>query len=96
VVIALLAASFDVLGENYEEDTGTWCWIRGDINKQKRLLWMLFTGNGWEILTYVLTAVLYILLMFFMYRKVRIFILLHTETCTSRYSNPTTIGNTIV
>jgi hypothetical protein len=71
VVITLAAAFKNVLGEDLSISSGPWCWIRGCLEDQKTImLWMTVTGKGWEIMTYIVTAFLYIYLKYYMIRKV--------------------------
>ncbi|CAG2187480.1 GPR157 [Mytilus edulis] len=46
----------------YRGINGVWCWLSVTSKDQNRILWMLLAGKGWEILTYLITATLYILL----------------------------------
>ncbi|KAJ8320455.1 hypothetical protein KUTeg_002042 [Tegillarca granosa] len=70
-LIGIVAVSIGKLGEDKSQVSGGWCWISGDLTWKDKLFWMIFAGKGWEILTYVMTTNLYILLKFFTYRKRR-------------------------
>ncbi|XP_056005991.1 G-protein coupled receptor 157-like [Ostrea edulis] len=71
LVITLTAAFKNVLGEDLSIGSGPWCWIRGCLDQEKTILWMTVSGKGWEILTYIVTAFLYIYLKYYMIRKRR-------------------------
>lgn len=38
-----------------------WCWLRTSVPGQNMLFWQLLAGKAWEILSYIVTPVLYIL-----------------------------------
>ncbi|KAL5014708.1 hypothetical protein ScPMuIL_008978 [Solemya velum] len=61
-ILTIAAAGKGVLGDNHLEGTGSWCWIKGCIDHDERILWMLFTGKFWEVLTYLLAAWLFVVL----------------------------------
>jgi hypothetical protein len=68
-VIIFLAIENDVLGSDKTENvgTGTWCWLKRDIKDY--MFWMFLTGKGWELLCYLLTTSLYVLLKFYLVRR---------------------------
>ncbi|CAC5382258.1 GPR157 [Mytilus coruscus] len=74
-IITTVALKIGVLGrsESLQGINGVWCWLAVTSNNQNGILWMLLAGKGWEILTYLITATLYILLKGkgFFYRKRR-------------------------
>lgn len=59
VVITGLALSRGVLGDDKDHFTAGWCWIVYMHDSDRQLMWMWFTGKGWEIATYVLIAIFY-------------------------------------
>ncbi|XP_071143094.1 G-protein coupled receptor 157-like [Mytilus edulis] len=61
-VITSAALAYGVLGNNGFALNGVWCWLNKTSKDKYGILWMLLTGKGWEILTYLITASLYILL----------------------------------
>ncbi|XP_033763349.1 G-protein coupled receptor 157-like [Pecten maximus] len=69
VTITGVALGYGALGEDDYFGSGPWCWINRDVNN--RLMWKVVTGKGWEIMTYILTLVIYILLKFFKWRESR-------------------------
>ncbi|XP_062594340.1 G-protein coupled receptor 157-like [Saccostrea cucullata] len=71
VVITLVAAFKNVLGEDQYIGSGPWCWIKGCMNNSELILWMTLTGKGWEVMTYIITAFLYIYLKYYMIKKRR-------------------------
>ncbi|XP_045161541.2 G-protein coupled receptor 157-like [Mercenaria mercenaria] len=60
-IITVTALSLEVLGSDDSVGTGSWCWIRAEVNDHAQIVWMIMSGKGWEILCYVLTAGLYML-----------------------------------
>ncbi|XP_060573776.1 G-protein coupled receptor 157-like [Ruditapes philippinarum] len=68
-VIIFLAIENDVLGSDKTENvgTGTWCWLKRDVKDY--MFWMFLTGKGWELLCYLLTTSLYVLLKFYLLLK---------------------------
>ena len=76
VSITITAASKNVLGEDFSAGSGAWCWISACLTKKEQVIWMAVTGRGWEVLTYLVTAVTFILLKFYMLMKVRCHVLL--------------------
>ncbi|KAK3104830.1 hypothetical protein FSP39_011133 [Pinctada imbricata] len=75
MTVATIALKYDVLGEGYSVSSGPWCWVRDcpDLYTQtiNPVVWMAITGKAWEIATYILTCLLYILLKFLHFRRVR-------------------------
>ncbi|XP_062576052.1 G-protein coupled receptor 157-like [Saccostrea cucullata] len=71
LVITLVAAFKNVLGEDQYIGSGPWCWIKGCMDNSELILWMTLTGKGWEIMTYIITAFLYIYLKYYMIKKRR-------------------------
>ncbi|XP_033764215.1 G-protein coupled receptor 157-like isoform X2 [Pecten maximus] len=67
VTITSVALGYGALGEDDYSGSGPWCWINSDVNN--RLMWKVVAGKGWEILTYIITLVIYILLKFFKWRE---------------------------
>ncbi|KAL3887377.1 hypothetical protein ACJMK2_027319 [Sinanodonta woodiana] len=64
-IITLVAGLRGVLGRNSNSTTavtGSWCWIKNDLPYQERITWMLITGKGWEILCYILSFSILVLL----------------------------------
>ncbi|XP_056012409.1 G-protein coupled receptor 157-like [Ostrea edulis] len=62
-IIVISAVSAGALGEDSAEYSGPWCWVRDFPSKGERILWMLFAGKFWEILTYIITFVMFVLCM---------------------------------
>lgn len=71
VSITITAASKKVLGEDFSAGSGAWCWISACLTIKEQTIWMAVTGRGWEVLMYLITAVTFILLKFYMLKKVR-------------------------
>ena len=69
LLISVAAISAGVLGQSEDIDTAGWCWIAvkcdanttegGSCSRTKPVLWMLFTGKFWEIISYVLIMISY-------------------------------------
>lgn len=55
------ALGFDVLGDDKDLFSAGWCWIK-KMKSERQIMWMWFTGKGWEIATYLLIAVFYAVL----------------------------------
>ncbi|KAK3594991.1 hypothetical protein CHS0354_019921 [Potamilus streckersoni] len=68
--ITIIAVALDVLGEDYSIGTGSWCWIRSDLEPPVMMsIWMILAGKGWEILCYLTTMSLYCLLKLILWRR---------------------------
>ena len=74
VVITSLAIGYGVFGEDFFITTGPWCWIKGCMEKDKVINWMALTGKGWEVATYFLTMTFYLIIKFYMVRRVRLYL----------------------
>ncbi|KAK3601921.1 hypothetical protein CHS0354_001930 [Potamilus streckersoni] len=64
-LVTLLACMQDALGSDSDTNTvtGTWCWIKSSNNTHtKTIEWMLVAGKGWEILCYILSLSILVLL----------------------------------
>lgn len=71
-VIAITALATGKLGEDGTYATGSWCWISKEIEPfDVQIQWMYLTGKAWELITYLVTATLYILLKLFTWRMRR-------------------------
>ncbi|OWF41254.1 G-protein coupled receptor 157-like [Mizuhopecten yessoensis] len=71
-VITMTALGYDMLGENFSIGTGPWCWIKVCLKERKvstMYIWMAVTGKGWDIITYVVSMVFFILLVFYLRRR---------------------------
>lgn len=66
----MVAAFKNVFGEDLSISSGPWCWIRGCLDNGEIVKWMTVTGKGWEILTYIITAFMYIYLKYYMIKRV--------------------------
>lgn len=60
-IITITASALRVLGSDNSVGTGSWCWIRSEVNNGAQVVWMIISGKGWEMLCYILTAGLYML-----------------------------------
>lgn len=70
VAITGTALGYGVLGEDNYSGSGPWCWIRSSANQN--LMWKLMTGKAWEILAYIVTLFIFVLLKFFTWRENRL------------------------
>lgn len=61
-VITAVAAGTAKLGYDADIVTSGWCWISVDLSWDEMIVWMLVTGKFWEILSYFIITVLYILI----------------------------------
>ena len=68
LVITSVALGEGALGNDYDDISAGWCWIRKDASH--RLLWMLVTGKAWEITAYILITLLYGLLKWHLHQEV--------------------------
>lgn len=62
LLIVSLAALLKKLGDNGNKVSAGWCWVSINLNWSDQVLWMLLAGKLWEIIAYVVIAVLYALL----------------------------------
>ncbi|OWF41447.1 G-protein coupled receptor 157-like [Mizuhopecten yessoensis] len=69
VTITVVALGSGVLGEDDYSGSGPWCWIKSDVSNN--VMWKLVTGKAWEVMTYMVTLVLYILIKFSIWRENR-------------------------
>ncbi|XP_076085479.1 G-protein coupled receptor 157-like [Mytilus galloprovincialis] len=72
-VITLTAYLYDKLGNGTYSINGVWCWLKVPVDTKWGLFWMLVTGKGWEVITYVVIAILYIMMKIKTYRQGRRF-----------------------
>ncbi|XP_060573795.1 G-protein coupled receptor 157-like [Ruditapes philippinarum] len=70
-IIIAFAIDNGVLGRDKTENVGTgpWCWLKRDTKDY--MFWMFLTGKGWEIVCYLLTTSLYVLLKFYLLLRFR-------------------------
>lgn len=59
------------LGYMETSDTVGWCWIHGDAIDGGVIIWMVISGKGWEIISYVIVIVLYVLIKAYIWRAKR-------------------------
>ncbi|WAR15199.1 GP157-like protein [Mya arenaria] len=79
-IIICVALMENMLGREANDSptvgTGSWCWVKcKESNPHKTLFYMYLTGKGFEILCYVITAALYVLMklrMYLVYRNRRL------------------------
>ncbi|XP_048752487.2 G-protein coupled receptor 157-like [Ostrea edulis] len=62
-VVVIIAVSVGALGEDRDDYGVPWCWVRKVPSKGEKILWMLLAGKFWEILTYIITFVIFVLCM---------------------------------
>ncbi|KAL3861110.1 hypothetical protein ACJMK2_007182 [Sinanodonta woodiana] len=68
--ITITALALNVLGEENSIGTGSWCWIRSDLEPPVMTsIWMVLAGKGWEIMCYLTTMSLYCLLKLILWRR---------------------------
>lgn len=75
IIIVGTALNQGVLGDDKDHFTAGWCWIRKmeTDERDRQLMWMWFTGKGWEIATYILIIIFYGALKWHIHRDVSIF-----------------------
>ncbi|CAG2243027.1 GPR157 [Mytilus edulis] len=71
--IAIAAAKCEVLGEDFGEVTGTWCWIKSSLSNSDQITWMIISGIGWELVSYFVTCIMFLYLKGYMWRQKRRF-----------------------
>ncbi|XP_062504929.1 G-protein coupled receptor 157-like isoform X2 [Corticium candelabrum] len=60
-VVTCVALVKGKLGYTESSDTVGWCWIEArEVADSEAVVWMVVTGKGWEIISYVVVVVLYI------------------------------------
>ncbi|XP_069125598.1 uncharacterized protein, partial [Argopecten irradians] len=70
LIIVLCAWGRGTLGES-ETIAGMWCWISDGVSKQERWVWMVVTKQGWELVVYLSTCFMFIIIIYQRYcRKV--------------------------
>ena len=69
-VITGVALGKGKLGYMETSDTVGWCWIRGSAVDSGVIAWMVLSGKGWEIASYVVVIVFYILIKVHIWRVV--------------------------
>ncbi|MBN3294658.1 GP157 protein, partial [Polypterus senegalus] len=58
--ITVAAVSLQKIGYDASRVSVGWCWVR--IQAKDHILWMLLTGNLWEIMAYLILPLLYLLI----------------------------------
>lgn len=61
IVVTTIAARTEKLGNNKDEVTSGWCWVKNAMSFEQQILWMLLAGKGWEMAAYIIITVLYVL-----------------------------------
>lgn len=69
--ITIAAFSKDVLGEDFSQGTGAWCWVSSCKPKDVRTIWMLVSGKAWEVIWYLATCVMFLWLKGYMWKQKR-------------------------
>lgn len=72
-IITVFALAFNVIGYDHNLDSASWCWI--DPTTPNAVVWQLFTGKVWEITCYVITCVLYFTTVFYIKKRVIVFMI---------------------
>eukprot|EP01087_Luapelamoeba_hula_P013759 TRINITY_DN395_c2_g1_i2.p1 TRINITY_DN395_c2_g1~~TRINITY_DN395_c2_g1_i2.p1 ORF type:complete len:525 (-),score=127.59 TRINITY_DN395_c2_g1_i2:339-1811(-) len=60
IVTLIVALSFHALGENEYSRAVGWCWISSSVEGYQTM-WGLIAGKGWEVGSYIVTAIFYML-----------------------------------
>lgn len=68
LVIVGIALGLNKLGNDLDRVTSGWCWIKS--NENDKFFWMLITGKAWEISSYILCFLFYLLLKLHIRKKV--------------------------
>ncbi|KAK3098638.1 hypothetical protein FSP39_021472 [Pinctada imbricata] len=63
--IAIVTLAANVVG--FDPGIASWCWI--DPNTPNMLAWQFFTGKLWEMLTYVITVVIYTYVRVYLWKR---------------------------
>ena len=72
LVIVGTALGLNKLGNDHDYFTSGWCWIQFKLHLSDKHLWMLITGKGWEIASYILCSAFYLMLKLHIRNEVRI------------------------
>lgn len=59
-IVAITAASCDVLGEDNSITPTPWCFLRADMGHEKMVVWAFGVAVAWELFTYLTTTLLYL------------------------------------
>ncbi|CAG2243028.1 GPR157 [Mytilus edulis] len=73
LAVAIAAAKCEVLGEDFAQVTGTWCWIKSSLSRSHQILWMIISGKGWELVSFFVTCIMFLYLKGYMWRQRRRF-----------------------
>ncbi|XP_071944385.1 G-protein coupled receptor 157-like [Antedon mediterranea] len=60
LITVIVAVSFGALGYDDSYTSVGWCWV--DLDVKHRIMWMLLVGKMWEIASYFILPLLYILI----------------------------------
>ncbi|KAL3865720.1 hypothetical protein ACJMK2_043080 [Sinanodonta woodiana] len=66
-IIVIVALSMNVLGYDQALDQASWCWI--DPRVPNALFWQFLTGKFWEILAYITTVILYLMVTCYLWKR---------------------------
>ncbi|XP_053404604.1 G-protein coupled receptor 157-like [Mercenaria mercenaria] len=70
-ILCMVPLYYDVYGENFSTYTGPWCWIRSGLTRKETVTWMFVSVKGWEFFTYLVTAAVFMLILWTRYKKKR-------------------------
>lgn len=70
-VITCIALWKEKLGYTETADTVGWCWISGSVADEEMIVWMVISGKGWEIASYVIVIVFYLMIKVHIWQEVR-------------------------
>ena len=69
------------LGDDLDYVTGGWCWINGNV--PDRVFWMLVTGKAWELGSYLLITVLFVVVKCHIQSEVSLSVCVGLSVCLS-------------
>ncbi|CAH3195451.1 unnamed protein product [Porites evermanni] len=72
ILIAFIAFTAGAYGFSKNVGTSGWCWISGNQEWWKVVMWMFITGKGWEIISYICIIYFYLLVILQIRREVRL------------------------
>ena len=70
ILISFIAFTAGAYGFSKNVVTSGWCWVSGNQEWWKVVMWMFITGKGWEIMSYICILYFYLLVILQIRREV--------------------------
>lgn len=91
LLINVVAINLQVLGNSKDDTSSGWCWIDLETGKRdKQIMWMIIDGKGIEILSYVLSIILYTKIKLHIRKKIKKYE--RVESSSSQFSRHRTVS----